>query len=91
MLLRGRAGTGSSFRTPQEPLALFQPLTCPSVEPDKHSVPVREGSQHAPYTGSLWLNSTGVISTGSPPFLVSQYTGKEKKSSCPAPFLVTFP
>lgn len=48
------------------------PFTCPSVEAEKHSVPVLDCSQIAPYTGSLWLASTVDTSTGSPPFLVSQ-------------------
>lgn len=48
------------------------PFTCPSVEAEKHSVPVLDCSQMAPYTGSLWLTSTVDTSTGSPPFLVSQ-------------------
>ena len=48
------------------------PFTCPSVEAEKHSVPVLDCSQTAPYTGSLWLTSTVDTSTGSPPFLVSQ-------------------
>lgn len=48
------------------------PSTCPSVEAEKHSVPVLDCSQIAPYAGSRWLASTVDTSTGSPPFLVSQ-------------------
>lgn len=48
------------------------PSTCPSVDAEKHSVPVLDCNQIAPYTGSLWLASTVDTSTGSPPFLVSQ-------------------
>lgn len=48
------------------------PSTCPSVDAEKHSVPVLDCNQIAPYTGSRWLASTVDTSTGSPPFLVSQ-------------------
>lgn len=57
---------------PCEHLVPSPPITCPSVEAEKQSVPVLDCSQMAPYTGSLWLTSMVDTSTGSSPFLVSQ-------------------
>ncbi len=47
--------------------------TWPSVEAEKHSVPVLDWIQMVLYAGSRWLCSMGVSSTGCEPFRVSQY------------------
>lgn len=53
--------------------------TCPSVEAEKHSVPVLACSQIVLYAGSLWLCSIGVMSTGCEPLLVSQYADNKQR------------
>ena len=51
--------------------------TCPSVDAEKHSVPVFDCSQMVPYTGSRWLNSMVDSSATRLPFRVSQQAGGE--------------
>lgn len=50
--------------------------TCPSVDAEKHSVPVFDCSQMVPYTGSRWLNSIVDNSATRLPFRVSQQAGR---------------
>lgn len=52
--------------------------TCPSVDAEKHSVPVFDCSQMVPYTGSRWLNSMVDSSATRLPFRVSQQAGREE-------------
>lgn len=51
--------------------------TCPSVDAEKHSVPVFDCSQMVPYTGSRWLDSMVDSSATRLPFRVSQQAGEE--------------
>lgn len=57
--------------------------TCPSVDAEKHSVPVFDCSQMVPYTGSRWLNSMVDSSATRLPLRVSQQAGGEKANSDP--------
>ena len=50
---------------------------CPSVDAEKHSVPVFDCSQMVPYTGSRWLNSMVDSSATRLPLRVSQQAGGE--------------
>lgn len=71
----GEPGNGCCFH----PLTLHGawPVgTCPSVDAEKHSVPVFDCSQMVPYTGSRWLNSIVDNSATRLPFRVSQQAGR---------------
>lgn len=59
------------------PLQRLAARTCPSVDAEKHSVPVFDCSQMVPYTGSRWLNSMVDSSATRLPFRVSQQAGRE--------------
>lgn len=65
--------------SPLQRLACRNPplRACPSVEAEKHSVPVFDCSQMVPYTGSRWLNSMVDSSATMLPLRVSQQAGRE--------------
>lgn len=63
---------------PLSPYSAWLVGTCPSVDAEKHSVPVFDCSQMVPYTGSRWLNSMVDSSATRLPFRVSQQAGGER-------------
>lgn len=78
MILVGNQGTAAAPHLPPIPYSTWTEGTCPSVDAEKHSVPVFDCSQMEPYTGSRWLNSMVDSSATRLPFRVSQQAGREE-------------